>query len=120
MKAREHFVVNYCNLNEKQTVNNERDFFHDRHLNMAGAVEKYQWIFFTGVMTQITCWALHEFLEKHLGLEPKIITSDELRKAAAMKDNPEKSFEINSRFRTQISSQISNLHDHETSSFYID
>ena len=74
---------------------------------MARLSENSQSLFFTGFLTQISCWALHELLEKNLGMEPKVITSDALRRASITKHNPEKSFEINSRYCSQTSSQIS-------------
>ena len=61
------------------------------------SAKDYQWVYFTGFMTQMSCWALHEFMERKLGMEPKIITSIDLQNAAAAKDNPMKAFEMNKR-----------------------
>ena len=64
--------------------------------------EDYQWVAFTGFMTQIICWALHEFMERELGMDPSITTTIDLQKNATTKDNPLKSFEINSRYEAVL------------------
>ena len=57
---------------------------------------------FTIFTTLITCWALHEFLERKLGMEPRITTSIDLQKGAAATDNPLKTYEINNRLTKSL------------------
>ena len=60
--------------------------------------EDYQWVILTGFLTMFICWALHEFLERKLGMSPRIITSIDLQQQATKKENPLKTYEINNRY----------------------
>ncbi len=61
-------------------------------------VEDYHWVMFTAAMTMFLCWALHEILERKLGMHPRITAAVDLQKKAAMSEHPVESMEMNNRF----------------------
>jgi len=62
----------------------------------------YQWMFLTLFVVTVSCWALHEFFERKLGMTPSITTTIDLQKEASLKSNPLRSLEMNNRLTKSL------------------